>query len=195
MSLNNTYFESKGRDVSVPIPDTPSYTPPSPPTPPTPGSGSVPVIPRPTFSGSTSISFYNNSSDNNVLNKSISSTTSATVVFKEDVDLIEPIIILQNNSNVQISNYMQMLGRYYYITSIECMPGNLLRVKAKVDVLMSYKDQIRSNSAIITRNTNNVNTYIPDNKMKITSYTTVNTIKSSAGFSNTLKYYLLTVGL
>lgn len=195
MALNNTYFESKGRDVSVPIPDTPGYTPPSPPTPPTPGSGSVPVIPRPTFSGSTSISFYNNSSDNNVLNKSISSTTSATVVFKEDVDLIEPVIILQNNSNVQNSNYMQMLGRYYYITSIECLPGNLIKVRAKVDALMSYKDQIRSNSAIITRNANNVNTYIPDNKMKITAYTTVNTIKSTAGFSSSLKYYLLAIGL
>lgn len=195
MALNNTYFESKGRDVSVPIPDTPGYTPPSPPTPPSPDPGSVPSIPRPTFTGSTSVSFYNNSSDNNVLNKSISSTTSKTVVFKEDVDLIEPVIILQNDSNVQNSNYMQMLGRYYYITSIECMPGNLLKVKAKVDVLMSYKDQIRSNSAIITRNASTVNTYIPDNKMKITSYTTVNTIKATSGFSNSLNYYLLAVGL
>lgn len=195
MTLNNTYFESKGRDVSVPIPDTPGYTPPSPPTPPSPDPGSVPSIPRPTFSGSTSVSFYNNSSDNNVLNKSISSTISKTVVFKEDVDLIEPVIVLQNDSNVQNSNYMQMLGRYYYITSIECLPGNLLKVRAKVDALMSYKDQIKSNSAIITRNANNVNTYIPDNKMKITSYTTVNTIKASGSFSNTLKYYLLAIGL
>ncbi len=195
MSLNKTYFESKGRDVSVPIPDSPGYTPPSPPTPPTPGSGSTPVIPRPTFSGSTSVTFYTNSSDNNVLNKSISSTTSATVVFKDNVDLIEPVLILQNNSYIQASNYMEMLGRYYYITSIECMPGNLLKVKARVDVLMSYRDQIKANSAIITRNANNVNTYIPDSKMKITSYTTVNTIQASAGFSNSLKYYLLAIGL
>lgn len=195
MALNKTYFESKGRDVSVPIPDSPGYTPPSPPTPPTPGSGTTPVIPRPTFSGSTSVTFYNNSSDNNVLNKSISSTTSATVVFKEDVDLIEPVLILQNNSYIQASNYMQMLGRYYYITSIECMPGNLLKVKASVDVLMSYRDQIRSNSAIITRNANNVNTYLPDNKMRITAYTTVNTIQASSGFSSSLKYYLLAIGL
>ena len=195
MALNNTYFESKGRDVSVPIPDTPGYTPPSPPSPPSPGSGSVPSIPRPTFSGSTSVSFYNNSSDNNVLNKSISSTTSKTVMFKEDVDMIEPVIILQNDSNVQNSNYMQMLGRYYYITSIECLPGNLLRIKGRVDALMSYRDAIRQNTVIATRNANNVNTYIPDNKMKITSYTTVNTIQASGGFSNNLKYYLLAIGL
>lgn len=195
MALNNTYFESNKVYEPLPIPESPGYVPPSPPVPSTPGSGSTPVIPRPTFSGSTSITFYTNSSDNNVLNKSISSTTSATVVFKENVDLIEPVLILQNNSYIQASNYMQMLGRYYYITSIECMPGNLLKVNARVDVLMSYRDQIKANSAIITRNANNVNTYIPDSKMKITSYTTVNTIQASAGFSNSLKYYLLAIGL
>lgn len=195
MSLNNTYFESNKVYEPLPIPESPGYVPPSPPVPPTPGSGSTPVIPRPTFSGSTSVTFYTNSSDNNVLNKSISSTTSATVVFKENVDLIEPVLILQNNSYIQASNYMQMLGRYYYITSIECMPGNLLKVNARVDVLMSYRDQIKANTAIITRNANNINTYIPDSKMKITSYTTVNTIKATGGFSNTLKYYLLAIGL
>lgn len=195
MALNNTYFESNKVYEPLPIPESPGYVPPSPPVPPTPGSGSTPVIPRPTFSGSTSVTFYTNSSDNNVLNKSISSTTSATVVFKENVDLIEPVLILQNNNYIQVSNYMEMLGRYYYITSIECMPGNLLKVKARVDVLMSYRDQIKANNAIITRNANNINTYIPDSKMKITSYTTVNTIQASAGFSNSLKYYLLAIGL
>ena len=194
MALNNTYFESRGRDISVPIPDTPGYTPPSPPTPPTPGSGSTPVIPRPTFTGSTTVSFYNNASDNNVLNKNIASTASATVVFKEPVDLIEPVLVVNNNSNILASNYMQMLGRYYYISSIDCMPGNLLRVKAKVDPLMSWKDAIKSNNAIITRNAGNVNTYLNDSKMKITAYTTVNTIKSSGNISSSLKYYLLTVG-
>ena len=194
MALNNTYFESRGRDISVPIPETPGYTPPSPPTPPTPGSGSTPVIPRPTFTGSTTVSFYNNASDNNVLNKNITSTASATVVFKEPVDLIEPVLVVNNNSNIIASNYMQMLGRYYYISSIDCMPGNLLRVKAKVDPLMSWKDAIKSNNAIITRNAGNVNTYLNDSKMKITAYTTVNTIKSSSAISNTLKYYLLTAG-
>ena len=186
MALNNTYFESKGRDVSVPIPDTPGYTPPSPPTPPTPGGGSTPYIPRPTFSGSASVTFFVNSSDNNVLNKNISSVASADVVFKEDVDLIEPVIILQNNNNIRTANYMQLLDRYYYIT-VECLPGNLLRIKGRVDALMSHRDAIRQNAVIATRNANNVNTYIPDNKMKITSYTTVNTIQASGSFSNSLK--------
>ena len=60
MSLNNTYFETHGKDVTVPIPDTPGYTPPSPPTPPTPGSGSEPIIPRPSHDGTVSVTFYKN---------------------------------------------------------------------------------------------------------------------------------------
>lgn len=194
MALRNTYFETKGRDVSVPIPDTPGYTPPTPPTPPTPGSGSTPVIPRPTYTGNVSITFYNNVSDNNVVDKQITQTDSKTVLFKDAVDLIEPVIIIENDSDVLSSNYMYMLDRYYYINNIEAMPGNLIKIKARVDALKTYSSKIRSNQAILTRNTNQTNTYINDNKMKITAYTTVNTIKSTAGFSNTLNYYLLAVG-
>lgn len=194
MALNNTYFESKGRDVSVPIPDTPGYTPPTPPTPPTPGSGSTPSIPRPTYSGNVTITFYNNSSDNNEVNKSITQKDEKTVVFKEDVDLIEPSIVIESDSDVLASNYMYMLSRYYFIKNIDAMPGSLIRINAKVDPLMTYAAAIKSNQAILTRNSNQTNTYIPDGKMKITSYTTVNTIKSTAGFSSSLNYYLLAAG-
>lgn len=194
MALRNTYFESNKVYEPLPIPESPGYVPPSPPTPPTPGSGSTPVIPRPTYSGNVTITFYNNSSDNNEVNKSISQTAEKTVIFKEDVDLIEPSIVINTDSSLLGSNYMYMLGRYYFIKNVDAMPGNLMRINAQVDPLMTYAAAIKSNQAILTRNSNQTNTYIPDGKMKITAYTTVNTIKSSAGFSNSLKYYLLAVG-
>lgn len=194
MALRNTYFESNKVYEPLPIPESPGYVPPSPPVPPTPGSGSTPVIPRPTYSGSVTITFYNNSSDNNEVNKSISQTDEKTVIFKEDVDLIEPSIVINTDSDILGSNYMYMLGRYYFIKNVDAMPGNLMRINAQVDPLMTYAAAIKSNQAILTRNSNQTNTYIPDGKMKITAYTTVNTIKSTAGFSNTLKYYLLAVG-
>ena len=194
MALLNTYFETKGKDITNPIPDTPGYVPPVVPTPPTPGSGSTPSIPRPTYSGNVTITFYNNSSDNNEVNKSITQKDEKTVVFKEDVDLIEPSIVIESDSDVVSSNYMYMLNRYYFIKNIDAMPGSLIRINAKVDPLMTYATAIKANQAILTRNSNQTNTYIPDGKMKITSYTTVNTIKSTAGFSNSLNYYLLAAG-
>lgn len=190
MSLNNTYFETKGRNITNPIPDTPGYVPPAPPTPPTPGSGSTPVIPRPTFSGTTTVTFYDNKSDNNVLDKNITQLSSYTISIKEEMNLVRPVLYINGTINC---NYMNMLGRYYYI---ECsaLPGGVTKITGKSDALMSFKDQIRSQTAIVERSSTNVNSYLPDPERKITAYKTSNALKFSGGFSKTLYHYLLTTG-
>ena len=88
MALNNTYFETKGRDITTPIPDTPGYVPPSPPSPPSPDPGSVPSITPPVFSGNTSVALYVNSSEKNRVDKVLSSVFSDTIVIKDNVDII-----------------------------------------------------------------------------------------------------------
>ena len=195
MALNNTYFETKGRDVTVPIPDTPGYIPPIPPTPPTPGSGSEPVIPRPSHNGTVSVTFYKNNSDYNCVNKSLTSITSATLSVKDDLDLINPSFLIEglNSSLPSDGLYMEMQGRYYFC-KYTCLPGNLLKIDGHVDVLMSHKAGIKSNSAIIARNASNINPYIKDNEQVVTSYNTVHTLPFSGSFSKTLNYYLLAIG-
>lgn len=190
MSLNNTYFETKGRDITNPIPEQPSYVPPIVPVPPTPGSGSVPVIPRPTYQGNVNITLYDCHSDKNVMDKQITQIDNLDIVIKEPCDLVRPYIILNGIYNC---NYMHMLNRYYYVTC-EALPGNLTGLRCKSDPLMSFKSSIRNQSAIIERNTSRVNTYIPDELRKITSYKTTHKINFSGSFSKTLKYYLLTTG-
>lgn len=197
MALNNTYFESKGRDISVPIPDTPGYTPPTPPTPPTPGSGSEPVIPRPSFSGTTAVVFYNNSSEPKAVNKNITNITQCIIDIKDFVDLIDPVIYINKgdlSSDIIYANYMNMQGRYYYINSIECMAGNLYKIKGHVDVLMSYAGSIKNHSALIRRSANNYNKYLFDDKVKTNSYEQVKTLELSSGFNKTLSYLLCTIG-
>lgn len=190
MALNNTYFETRGKDVSVPIPDSPGYTPPTPPTPPTPGSGSTPVIPRPTYSGETTVTFYNNLSDNNVVSKNLTEVTSASITVKDDMNLVNPTLIINGTIDC---NYMHMLGRYYYI-QCEAIPGGLTRITGHSDGLMSFASDIKSQYAIIERNSTNVNSYLPDPERKITAYKTSHAIKFSGSFSKTLQHYLLTTG-
>lgn len=193
MALRNTYFESKGRDVSVPIPDTPGYTPPSPPTPPTPDPGSTPVIPRPTFSGTVSIQFYINSSDDDALNKNITASgTARTVLIKDEVDILDFVIPFNDTSLTGI-NYASMMGRYYYCTPI-LNAGQLTGIHFTVDALMSWKDQLKGLNAIVDRTGSNFNTYLPDSEVKITAYNNIHRLEASGGFSQELKYYLLTVG-
>lgn len=193
MALNNTYFETKGKDVTTPIPDTPGYLPPSPPTPPTPGSGDIPVIPRPTFSGSVDCTLYVNSSENNALDKNLTSVVTDTLVFKEDVDMMNPVIVFQTSTDLTGVNYMKLNNKYYFV-HIECIKGGRYTIYGHVDVLTTYKDQIRLQVGIIRRNANSYNRYLQDDKIKMNAYEQVKTLQFPSGFSKTLQYYLVTIG-
>lgn len=190
MSLNRTYFESKGRDVTTPIPETPGYTPPVVPTPQQPVPGTQPVIPRPAHSGTVTVTFYDNASDNNVLNKNLTQLSEKTITVKGDMNLVRPELYINGTIDC---NYMQMLGRYYYITCT-AMPGGRTKINGKSDGLMSFRSQIKNQSAIVDRNSSNYNTYLPDPERKITAYKTSHALKFSGSFSKTLYHYLLTTG-
>lgn len=194
MSLNTTYFESKGRDITTPIPETPSYVPPTPPTPPTPGGGSVPSITPTVFDGSVACIIYYNSSENNKLDKELSSILSTSVMFKDTTDLINPHILLETSSDISKCNYMKLGDKYYYITSIEHLPGNLYGVNGHVDVLMTYKDEIRQQTGIIARNASEYNRFLKDERIKLNAYEQTKTLEFPSGFSKTMQYYLVTIG-
>ena len=193
MSLRNTYFESNKIYEPLPIPETPGYVPPSPPTPPSPDPGSAPVIPRPTFSGSVSIQFYINSSDDDTLNKNITASGSAkSVTIKDETDILDFIIPFNDTSLTDV-NYASMLGRYYFCTPV-LNGGQLTGIHFRVDPLMSWNEQLKNLSAIIDRTGSNYNTYLPDSEVKITSYTNIHRLESTSGFSQALNYYLLAIG-
>ena len=193
MALSNTYFETKGRDISVPIPDTPGYTPPSPPTPPTPGSGSTPVIPRPVFSGDVDVNIYINSTENNALDKSLSSKLATTISVKDELSIFSPSFYLNTSTDISGCNYAKVGNRYYF-ANITLMSGNLYRVDCRCDVLMTFKDQIRQQTGLIRRNLNQYNRYLQDDRIKVNAYESVKTLEFSSGFSKTMNYYLVTVG-
>ena len=192
MALNNTYFETKGRDITNPIPDTPGYVPPIVPTPPTPGSGSTPIIPRPTYSGVLNVTFYNNASDPDTLDKNITSITSKSIVVKDELDILH-FRVPFNDTTIYGANYALVNGRYYYCKTI-IDAGGLTWMQFDIDALMSFNDQIKGLSAIIERTGNRYNTYLDDHNVKLTAYNNIHTIESTLGFSSVLKYYLLTIG-
>lgn len=193
MSLNTTYFEPKKLYEQPPIPDTPSYVPPVVPEPPSPDPGSVPVINPPTFSGTVTVQFYINNSDDDTLDKNITASgTAKTVTIKDDTDILDFTIPFNDTSIIGV-NYAQMLGRYYFCEPI-LNKGQLTSLHFKVDALMSWKDHIKNLSAIIDRTGSNYNTYLPDSEVKITSYNNIHRLESTSGFSQALNYYLLTVG-
>ena len=192
MALNNTYFETKGKTIYPPIPDTPPYDPPVVPTPATPDPGSVPSIPRPTFSGSVTIELYHNLSDPDTLYKEINLRTTKTVLIKDEVDLLH-FRIPFNDTGITNVNYAYMMYRYYYVHPILDNAG-ITWLQFDVDALMTWNEYIRNLSGIVERTGSSFNSYLNDPEMMITAYTTQNTIEATSGFSQSLNYYLLTIG-
>lgn len=133
------------------------------------------------------IKLYTNYSDRNHLDKSITQQGSdITGTLREDCSIVDPVIKIEsiNNFNISTCNYAYIseFGRYYYITNIVCV-GKLYELHMHCDVLMSFKSQIRSNSAVISRNQGVYNLYLQDGVFKTEAFPHYQIMKFPNGFS------------
>lgn len=132
-----------------------------------------------------SIVFYLNDSEPNRLNKSLTEITTVTGSLKENASIINPdIMVYATIPTIAGANYVYIadFGRYYYITDIISITNTLTRVTLKVDVLMSFKDEILLNRGIIQKSENNWNLYLNDGSLRTYQYKSVETIKFPTGF-------------
>lgn len=136
---------------------------------------------------SFNIVFYNNSSEVNAVTKHINQTGNASNgVLREESSIIDPVVIVDVPVNViKNSNYAQIseFNRYYFITNVESVNNGLWRVSMHVDVLFTYRNQIRSNSAIIERNENNYDLLLNDGLFKTQQRPRIAQFMFPTGFS------------
>ena len=98
------------------------------------------------------ISFYVNSSEKNKLDKTLTLITTLSGVLKESTSIIDPIIVIEGDLSAFTGcNYMQIdtFGRSYFVNNIRSVNNGLIEITAHVDVISTYKNAIRANSAII----------------------------------------------
>lgn len=103
------------------------------------------------------IVLYINASEINAVDKNLTELTTLTGTLREQSSIIDPIITISDiDSYVGQMNYayIPQFNRYYFITNVESVRNNLWRVSFHVDVLYTYRVEIRANSAIIERNEN-----------------------------------------
>lgn len=94
-----------------------------------------------------------------------------------DCDIINPVILLKIDDvsdYMKDVNYMHIpkFGRYYYIDNIISKRNRLVEIHGHVDVLMTYKAELRKNECIIARynkvGSNTLgNTYLQDERMAV----------------------------
>ena len=96
---------------------------------------------------------YKNSSENNVIGKSLAQIKSVEANLKNDVSIINPTFVLNYTANILNSNYcfIPKFNRYYFIDEIVPITGDRCIVKCRVDVLESFKEDIKSLTVILDK--------------------------------------------
>ena len=142
------------------------------------------------------IKCYQNLSENYVVDKNITQVgNDLTGTLKENCSIIDPVIETQGiaGDNIAKLNYIYIpsFSRYYYVRNIEILGTHLFLLHCHVDVLKSFAGGIRSNSAVISRQENAYNLYLPDGAFKTYANPHYQIVKFPSGFSGF--HYVLTV--
>lgn len=97
------------------------------------------------------VNFYNNQSNENVINKNIKLITSKEIVFRATINEKNPVLLLHNDLLTEV-NYIEIptFKRYYYIEHTEVFNNQLSRVFLITDLLMTYQNEILNNEVLIT---------------------------------------------
>ena len=134
------------------------------------------------------IKFYENLSDKNHVDKVITQVgTDITGTLRDDCSIINPVLQLENFTGLDLTKvnyaYIVEFGRYYYINNIT-LRNKLYEISMHVDVLMSYKDEIRTNKAVVSRQENNYNLYLQDGVFKTKAFPHIQIVQFPDGFSD-----------
>lgn len=138
--------------------------------------------------------FYENKSDRRYLTKNIEGKyPNVPVQIIEPSSVVRPSLKVSSGLIGQNVNYLKLvdLERYYYINDW-IMENGYIRLECEVDVLMSFKDEIKERSVVVKRNEKKYNLYLDDPKYKIQNRTATMTKEFPNGFG-TAKHLVMGV--
>lgn len=118
------------------------------------------------------INLYHNASDKNVMDKSLSEVGTLSGSLRDSCSVTDPTILIEGGNFSSVNYfYIPEFNRYYYVVSIVSIRTGVWSITGHVDVLMSYRSQIRRLGAVISRAEDNgiANLYLPDDKLLVTS--------------------------
>lgn len=145
---------------------------------------------------SFSIRLYRNNSPVNKIGKSLDSLLTVTGTLRAETSIIDPVIVIECElSNLVRCNYMyiEKFNRYYFVNNIRSIRDGLVEFTCHVDVLETYQDQIKLNSAIVKRQENDWNLYLNDGTFKVYQNPMVLTKEFPSGF-NGFEFVLAVAG-
>ena len=139
---------------------------------------------------------YKNLSENNVIGKSLTQINTLECNFKNDVSVINPTLVLLYTASILDSNYcfIPKFNRYYFIDEIIPITGDRSIIKCRVDVLESFKDDIKSLTAIINKQETIADKFIDDGSWIVENKDFLQSYNFSNGFNDSGEFILITAG-
>ena len=102
------------------------------------------------------IKLYYNSSENNVIGKTLNDELELDGNLRDSSDITNPVIMITSSDRPNANYaYINEFNRFYFISEITAYRSNSFILKLKVDVLESYKEQIK-NLKVVLSGTENV---------------------------------------
>lgn len=109
------------------------------------------------------IDLYVTTDNNNVLNKTLTNQLSRNCEIIEMTNILQPTLKIKGLYNHNYC-YIPFFSRYYYIIDIRYHNG-ISYLDLRVDVLMTYKDDIKNLECYVLRQENTYNNLLPDNNL------------------------------
>lgn len=162
-------------------------------------------------SGNVTISIYNNKAEKTRLDKTPFLTLKNTIngFFKDEISIINPVIeLVLNNTGDTDPDYLQynyiyigLFGRYYFVDNMTILrsdlgngnlPKILVRYSLTVDVLMSFRNDIKKLNCFITRQEYLVNKLLVDTNRPIQNLSEITYVEADTKgqlLDNTISFY------
>ena len=155
------------------------------------------------------IILYKTADENVKLRKTLSEPIELNGTLRAECSVLNPSIEVEKVDSIEGEKvgsiatynyaYIEDFGRYYYITDIVAVTDKFWKISLKVDVLMSYGDDILQLEANVLRNEYDFNLMLDDkqlNRYADDRVQCVNFPVTLSGSVNTggAKYYLTLIG-
>ena len=113
------------------------------------------------------ITLYNNLSPSNFVDKNLTIRDTYDGTIRTPTSIIDPIIVVARSDPANFNYaWIPSFARYYFVTGVSSESNGLIAISMHVDVLMSYRDNIRAADAIVKRQEFKFNTYLDDGIFK-----------------------------
>lgn len=142
------------------------------------------------------VTLYNNSSDNNVLSKTITQVSSIQCALKKETELINPTLIITGDNIESTVNYayIQDFGRYYFVRNKRQLSNGIMELDLHVDVLMSFSTEIGNSQGYVLNSASKPWEYIDGPNWVRDLRQRTDTVEFPNGFNTSPEYILMTVG-